>query len=87
MIYAELKLGNDFTSMKAFILPSIDISLSLPELSKIANAFRSKGYTLADDHLCTKDKIDDIDIILGSESSHLFTGEVKQFGINKLCLF
>ena len=62
--------------VSAMVVPSINIKLSLPGLGKVINAFKDKGYSFADAFLDkTSSEIDDIDVLLGSDSSHCLLGK------------
>ena len=65
----------------AFCLPSIDMSLQLPGLVDVVSGFVSKGYKLADCRLLNfADRIDNIQLILGSESMHCIPEKEVIFG-------
>ena len=67
--------------IRAMCLPSIDISLNLPNLSKVVDGFLSKGYKLADEILINcSDTISNIDIILGSKSGSCIPETEITFG-------
>ena len=67
--------------MEALCLPSINVSLNLPGLQKVAFEFKSKGYKLAD---CfsgdSNDKIDNMNLIFGSISNHIVPVQDVIFG-------
>ena len=65
----------------AVSMTSININLSLPGIADVAQAFRDKGYDLADNtlHLCG-DEIHDIKLILGSDNAHLLPQTDMMFG-------
>ena len=62
-------------------MPEIEISLELPNLSEVVQAFTAKNYHLADnDLLLHDDLINNIDLIIGIDSFPLFFNEVIKFG-------
>ena len=67
--------------VEAVCVPKIKISLTLPNLSKIAKAFIQKGYTLADKNLQhLNDKLDNIKFILGTNSNYCLPENQNLFG-------
>ena len=67
----------------AIAIRSINMNLALPGISEVAQAFREKGYELADKtlHLCG-DKIEDIKLLLGNDNVHLVPQSDVLFGDN-----
>ena len=77
----EFSIGSNIYPIYAFCLPSIDMSLQLPGLVDVVSGFVSKGYKLADRRLLNSaDRIDNIQLILGSESMHCIPEKEVVFG-------
>ena len=71
MVEIKLKFGDKIHTIEAICIPEINIELNLPGLNKIVKTFLKKGYSLADKFLTNgKEKISNIDLILGSGSAH-----------------
>ena len=51
LVEIDLDFRGSFKAVQFLTLPTINISLSLPNLPKIVREFVNKGYTLADDFL------------------------------------
>ena len=51
LVEGKLKLGNRTYTVKAITLPDIKITLNLPDLTRIVQEFRNKGYEFADSFL------------------------------------
>ena len=81
LIQMPLRFGEQVIQVKLLTLPSIDIALELPKLSRIVSQFKSKHYVLADSFLSGEcDKIDGIGILLGANASSCFEGSYVKFG-------
>ena len=63
----------------AIIVPSINISLNIPNINNVASEFRERGYELADKTLY--DSLNtDIDLIMGPDAVRLLCPETVSFG-------
>ena len=51
LIQAELKFGRHKYSVQLLTVPTIAISLKLPNLHKVVTSFKNKGFHLADEML------------------------------------
>ncbi len=81
VVEVKLKLNDEYHTLEAMCIPNIDIKLNLPGLTKIVNKFSDLGYTLADKFLLKgDDKIENIDLILGSNSAYCIKDTTVRFG-------
>ena len=88
LIEMNIKLGDKYISIEAIVLPSVQINLDLPGLSKVVEHFKSKGYKLSDENLFNyKDKIDGIELLLGTDASYCFIDRMIPFGKSKKSIF
>jgi hypothetical protein len=77
----KLNIGNSFVKIPAIVLPEIKTKLNIEGLGKIVTSFRDKGLMLADSYLTgDSDEINDIEIIMGSNYSHLLPENQTTFG-------
>lgn len=83
-----LKFGSTERKLTAMTLPSLNINLNLPGLSKITKTFVDKGFQLADNYLLEgNDRISDIDFILGSKSSYCVPETDVLFGRENMSVY
>ena len=88
MVEANISFGNEERIVKALCIPSIDISLNIPNLNLIVDEFVRKGYHLADEQLVNgNDKIDNIGFILGTKSGYCVPEMDVIFGKEGLSLY
>ena len=74
-VEVPIKLGNFSYNISAMVVPSINFKLNLSSLGQVVKGFKSKGYKFADTILNDdSESIDDIDILLGSDSAHCLLG-------------
>ena len=86
LVELQLKFGEDSQVIEAICLPKININLNLPGLSVIVQRFVD-GYVLADKCLLDNlDKIGDIGLILGTNSSHCVMVNSVEFGTDSTCM-
>ena len=76
IVKLNLQINGKNFSLLAICTPSINTNLRLKGLSKVAEAFKEKGYKLADSQL--EDCIKDVSFILGTNSSYC----LNEFQIN-----
>ncbi|KAL7642353.1 UNVERIFIED_CONTAM: hypothetical protein RMT77_006914 [Armadillidium vulgare] len=70
IVEIPLKIGKHEYLIEAQCLPTISISLELPDLRRIVQDVLDKGYKLADKRLARfSSEISDIDLILGTKSA------------------
>ena len=80
-----LKLGENEFVVTAFCLPSINICLRLPHLSKVASEVFRRGYKLADPCLINcNDQITNIEFILGTKHGYCLPESEVLFGQHSL---
>ncbi|XP_068202978.1 uncharacterized protein [Palaemon carinicauda] len=83
IVQLPITLTTGVVEIFAMVVPSINIKLSLPGLGKVIKAFKDRGYSFADSFLDPKSsEISDIDVLLGSDSSHCLLGKDVVFGNN-----
>ena len=81
LIEAKLQFGEHKFTVKLLTVPTIDISLNLPQLGKMVSRFVDNGYHLADELLNSKSEVlNNIGLILGADAAHCFTGNTQSFG-------
>ena len=81
IVVMPMQLGNITYELEAIVLPNIPAKFSASNLSRIAQAFEQKGYSLANPLLVKgKDEVNKLDIMLGSDASYCFRGNTKVFG-------
>ena len=79
-----LSSTTEFFSNSSSVIPNINISLNLPNLSLVTKEFISKGYQLADSYLYeSNDSISNIDFVLGSKSLYCLKTNQILFGPDK----
>lgn len=78
----ELKLVKNQPPILAVCVPEIKTKLHLPNLRKMAMAFKEKGYILADKFLLSQktDEISNLDFILGNNDCQLLHQQEILFG-------
>ena len=87
LVEAKLCFGFHEFYVKLLTVPSISISLKLPGLGNVVQAFLNKGFTLADQLLnANSQKIDSISIILGANAAFCFEGSTVTFGNSSVYL-
>ena len=87
-VKVSLQFGNIVEEIEAMTLPSINICLNLPGLSKVAAAFQKKGYPLPDELLLSRgDCINQVDLILGAGAACCFAGTTNRFGKENKSVF
>ena len=79
-VEVNLNVGGIQHTINALCLPEIDINLNLPNLSIVIKEFTDRGYDLVDDNLVGKDKIDNIEFILGVKSAFCLPESEIVFG-------
>ena len=80
LVEVELGLGNETYNVPAICVPSIDVNISVPNLSKLAQAFQNRGYDIADLQLLSSDTISDIEFVLGTASAHCLLTSARTIG-------
>ena len=81
LVEVNIGISDEEFKIEALCVPSIDINLKLPHLSKITKTFTDKGYMLADKKLLNhQDRIDNIDFILGTNSMYCIKNSMVDFG-------
>lgn len=73
--------------LTAICIPDIKAKLNLPGLSKIVQAFQSKGYDFADKLLKDSDKIEDLNFVLGTLDSQIIPQSDHIFGSHSQSMF
>lgn len=88
LISIDIFLNNSRKTINALVIPSINIKLNLPGLKRVANEIEAAGYELADKLLSSDgDLIENLGLILGAESAHIFCGEYVPFGKEGCCVY
>jgi hypothetical protein len=81
VVEIPLEIGSRSYTTEALCLPSLSITLDLPDLPEIVGAFVEKGYNLADKRLINGGrKINDIELILGTKSVKCLPEVDLEFG-------
>ena len=87
-VKVNFTVGGKEHEIVALCLPSINVDLKLPGLSKVVNEFTNKGYNLADiDLLYSGDNITNIDFILGVNSAYVLPETDKLLSENSKCIY
>ena len=82
-VKVDICFGNTIETLYAYIIPSININLNLPNLSKVVKMFTSRGFKLADNKLINYiDNISNLNFILGSKSNYCIPEQDILFGKN-----
>lgn len=83
LVQVELEIASVKYTIEALVLPQLGISISLPHLGPIVDAFNGKGYKFAD-VLLTKysDGLHDIELILGNSFAYILPAKDIAFGKN-----
>ena len=88
VVELNLKVGDKVHKIEALCVPTINSSLILPDLGKVIEGFRRKGYKLADSmHRKKSKKIQNLDMILGRSSNFCLPENNVQFGSNANSVF
>ena len=88
LVRLKLKFPDGVKYIEALTIPSINITLHLPELSKIVRKFSEAGYKLADSFLLKyEDSIEDLGIVLGASASYCFLDRMIPFGERSQSVF
>ena len=81
IVQFDMSIGEDLRTLQVFCIPSLNINLQLPGLSGVVRGFQEKGYVLADKFLTdTSNCIDNVDLILGTESTYCMPDHDIVFG-------
>ena len=77
-----LDINDKIYTIKAFVLPKIEMNLNIPNLGKIVDQFKINDYILADKKLgTTSSGISNIDMIIGSgDFLHILQPQAKMYG-------
>ena len=87
VVRLNIDIGGELFDLEAIVLPSIDINLRLPGLSKVVRSFKNRYYEMADKMLSDQsDEIGNISIIIGTKSAHCLPVKDVLFGSNK-CIY
>ena len=88
VVLMDMLVGNQIFSVKAICIPDIRTELDIPGLSKCAQNFVDKGYKLADINLIDgTDRIDNLDFILGTNSSEILLENQVLFGEGEVSVY
>ena len=80
-VQVELKFGDNTNLVDAYVLPSLNINLDLPNLKYVVDMFTEKGYKLADENLLNMNgQISDFDLLLGTNNFHCILDRSVAFG-------
>ena len=83
VVEIPMKLSDIAINIPALVVPSINITLKLPGLGNIVESFENKGFLFADKMLNkNSDRIDNIQVLSGSDSSYCLSGRDVVFGCN-----
>mgnify|MGYP000654560869 CR=1 FL=1 len=81
LIQFEIEMGSQVYKVQALTIPSIPISLQLPQLGKIVDEFRTRGFLLADQFLNSEStEISGLQFILGTKGGYCLPGTDVVFG-------
>ncbi len=88
MVEVDITFGQIRRKISALCIPSINIRLHLPGLSRVVQGFVQKGYKLADEKLLKGgDDISNIDFILGTKSAFCAIATEISFGPNRTSVY
>ena len=87
LVQGDFLIGNKNFRLQAYCLTDFGIDLNLDHLTDIASIFIDKGYTLADPDLLDSNKINDIQFMLGTESSYCLAENEIVFGANNRSVY
>ena len=88
LVLIKLKLGNEYYYVDAWVVSKIPVSLKLPGLGRVVDAFVEKGYSMADrDLLSRSDSIHDLDLLLGADAAYCFKYQVVPFGVDMMSVY
>ena len=81
LIETAIAFGSKSFKVQLLVVPSIDITLEIPNLHVAVQHFAELGFDLADARLNSEStRLDDIGILLGSNASYCFEGRTIKFG-------
>ena len=81
LVKVPVKVGKSTFCLKALVVPKIDIVLEVPGLGSFIKLLHDKGYEIADKLLdFNVNYINNIDIVLGSDSAYCNPVTTKVFG-------
>ena len=80
-VEVPIKIGDQFFSIIALLVPQININMKFPLIGKIVETMQSKNMVFAD-KLLNRDthNIDNIQLLLGTDYAHCLLGTDKVFG-------
>ena len=78
-----VQIGMHTYSVPCIVVPTINVSITLNGLKSVADSYRSKGYILADTMIDKRDKICNLDFILGTKSAYILKSNEICFGVNQ----
>ena len=88
LVAVELVLGTRTCMVEAVCVPDINVTLTLPNLSKVVKGFIDRGYSLADGVLLNGSEIiNNLDFILGAISANCLLETFVPFGENHTSVY
>ena len=88
LVAVELVLGTRTCMVEAVCVPDINVTLTLPNLSKVVKGFVDRGYSLADGELLNGSEIiNNLDFILGAISANCLLETFVPFGENHTSVY
>jgi len=84
IVLVPLVYNGKVSNIEAICVPKIKLKLvNMKGLHSVVNSFVEKGYTMADKLICSgegPEMVDDISVVLGTDSDHLFELRYETFG-------
>ena len=82
VVSLQLKIGDEIFTHEAICVKGIRTSFNVDGIGKIVSAFEDNGFRLADTSYSTSTSglVDNIDLVLGTDSDHMLPMSYKTFG-------
>ena len=82
VVSLQLKIGQEIFAHEAICVKGIRTSFNVDGIGKIVSAFEDNGFRLADTSFSTSTSglVDNIDLVLGTDSDHMLPMTYKTFG-------
>ena len=80
IVEVNLSMSDKNYTVPAVCVPCIDVNISIPNISKLAQAFQNRGFAIADVQLSSSDSISDVKFVLGTMSAHCLLISTRLLG-------
>jgi len=84
IVTVPITINSESYNIAAIVVPEIDISFKVDNITLIIKGFTEKGYRLADEQLCSSSgTVSDFGMVMGSDAGRILLPATKLLGIGK----